>query len=108
KYCNTYAFRLDAESSSDESGDELDNDMKGLSKSSHDLMMKPEGGKKGTSFFKHARKSYPMFPFHEERIKWDEYGELIRPEDYALVDVTGTENDDKDDEGKMEVTENFE
>lgn len=43
----------------------------------HDLMMKAEGSRKG-SFFKQAKKSYPMFPTHEERIKWDEYGEIIR------------------------------
>ncbi|XP_071961785.1 cleavage and polyadenylation specificity factor subunit 2-like [Antedon mediterranea] len=100
--------KLEVESSSDESDDESQTDMKGLNKSSHDLMIKSDGGKKSTSFFKHARKSFPMFPFHEERIKWDEYGEIIKPEDYALIDATGVENEDKDDDGKMEVDENIE
>lgn len=40
-------------------------------------MMKGEGNRKG-SFFKQAKKSYPMFPAPEERIKWDEYGEIIK------------------------------
>ena len=40
-------------------------------------MMKGEGSRKG-SFFKQAKKSYPMFPAPEERIKWDEYGEIIK------------------------------
>ena len=35
-----------------------------------------QGGRKST-FFKQAR-SYPMFPCHEEKIKWDDYGEFIR------------------------------
>lgn len=39
--------------------------------------MKGEGSRKG-SFFKQAKKSYPMFPAPEERIKWDEYGEIIK------------------------------
>jgi len=29
-------------------------------------------------FFKQAKKAYPMFPFKEEKIKWDEYGEFIK------------------------------
>ena len=31
-----------------------------------------------TGFFKQAKKAYPMFPLVEEKIKWDDYGELIR------------------------------
>ncbi len=34
-----------------------------------------------------------MFPFHEERIRWDDYGEIIRPEDYMISDVPETEED---------------
>lgn len=66
--------------SSDESDidDDDDLDQPTIVKSKHhDLMMKSEGSRKG-SFFKQAKKSYPMFPTHEERIKWDEYGEIIR------------------------------
>lgn len=64
--------------SSDES--DMDDDLEqpaAVKTKHHDLMMKGEGGRKG-SFFKQAKKSYPMFPSHEERIKWDEYGEIIR------------------------------
>ena len=35
-------------------------------------------GKARTGFFKQAKKAYPMFPMMEERIKWDDYGEIIR------------------------------
>ena len=41
----------------------------------HDLMM--EEGRAKSVFFKQA-KSFPMFPFREEKLKWDEYGEPIR------------------------------
>ena len=52
-----------------------------------------QSGKKGTSFFKNAKKSYPMFPFHEERIRWDEYGELIKPEDYMITEMNQAEEE---------------
>uniref|UniRef100_A0A8C3ADG4 Cleavage and polyadenylation specificity factor subunit 2 n=1 Tax=Cyclopterus lumpus TaxID=8103 RepID=A0A8C3ADG4_CYCLU len=58
----------------------------------HDLMMKSEGSRKG-SFFKQAKKSYPMFPTHEERIKWDEYGEIIRLEDFLVPELQATEEE---------------
>lgn len=63
--------------SSDESDIEEDIDQPSAHKTKHDLMMKGEGSRKG-SFFKQAKKSYPMFPAPEERIKWDEYGEIIK------------------------------
>lgn len=70
-------FREDLDSS-DESDMDDDLEQPAVVKTKHhDLMMKGEGGRKG-SFFKQAKKSYPMFPTHEERIKWDEYGEIIR------------------------------
>lgn len=70
--------------SSDESDMDDDLDQPAVVKTKHhDLMMKGEGSRKG-SFFKQAKKSYPMFPTHEERIKWDEYGEIIR---YREMDV---------------------
>lgn len=55
--------------------------------SKHDLMMKDEH--KGTVFFKQARKTYPMFPAQPERkIKFDDYGEEINPDDYILFHNT--------------------
>jgi cleavage and polyadenylation specificity factor subunit 2 len=57
----------------------------------HDLMMPNNEGKvKGGGFFKQAKKSYPMFPAPERKIKYDEYGEIIRPEDYMIFDVVGS------------------
>ncbi len=47
-----------------------------------------------SSFFKQA-KSYPMFPCKEERVKWDEYGEIIRPEDYVIPETTMPEEEKK-------------
>ena len=56
----------------------------------HDLMMpKNEGKVKGGGFFKQAKKSYPMFPAPERKIKWDEYGETIKPDDFMIFDVVG-------------------
>ncbi|RWS18002.1 cleavage and polyadenylation specificity factor subunit 2-like protein [Dinothrombium tinctorium] len=59
----------------------------------HDLMMpKNEGKVKGGSFFKQAKKSYPMFPAAEHKIKWDDYGEIINPEDFMIFDHTVAAN----------------
>ncbi|KAL3873495.1 hypothetical protein ACJMK2_036605 [Sinanodonta woodiana] len=83
------AENLESESS-DESEEEMEIDGMSYpisSKAKHDLMMKNEG-KSRTGFFKQAKKSYPMFPFTEERIRWDEYGEIIKPEDYIILDTT--------------------
>lgn len=71
------SLRVDVDSS-DESDMEDDLELPAVVKTKHhDLMMKGDGVRKG-SFFKQAKKSYPMFPTHEERVKWDEYGEIIR------------------------------
>uniref|UniRef100_A0A3B3QC40 Cleavage and polyadenylation specificity factor subunit 2 n=1 Tax=Paramormyrops kingsleyae TaxID=1676925 RepID=A0A3B3QC40_9TELE len=79
--------------SSDESDMEDDLEQPAVVKTKHhDLMMKGEGSRKG-SFFKQAKKSYPMFPVHEERIKWDEYGEIIRPEDFLVPELQATEEE---------------
>ncbi|XP_071453951.1 probable cleavage and polyadenylation specificity factor subunit 2 [Hetaerina americana] len=93
--------------SSDESADEMD-----LTK--HDLMVKTEhgndsvvgigsvgGGKistpvSGGFFFKSSKKQHPMFPFYEEKVKFDEYGEIIRPEDYKMVEVNPEAEDNKE------------
>lgn len=43
----------------------------------HDIIVKNEVHKH-TSFFKSNKKQHAMFPFHEEKTKCDEYGEIIR------------------------------
>ncbi|XP_062351467.1 cleavage and polyadenylation specificity factor subunit 2 isoform X2 [Cinclus cinclus] len=78
--------------SSDESDAEEDIDQPTLHKTKHDLMMKGEGSRKG-SFFKQAKKSYPMFPAPEERIKWDEYGEIIKAR-VTYIDYEGRSDGD--------------
>jgi len=50
----------------------------------HDIVMKAETGKKQTGFFKSNRSRYPMFPCVEEKIKYDDYGEIIRIEDFLM------------------------
>ena len=60
---------------------------------SHDIIMKTSGTEEGSvqqKFFKSTKSKYLMFPFHEERLKWDDYGEVIKPEDWmdSATDVT--------------------
>ncbi|KAK0182676.1 hypothetical protein PV327_000789 [Microctonus hyperodae] len=59
----------------------------------HDLLVKQET-KQG--FFKQSKKQHPMYPFVEEKIKYDEYGEIIRPEDYKIADTMPEVEDNKD------------
>ena len=44
----------------------------------HDIVMKPDSVKKQSGFFKSNKSRYPMYPCHEEKIKYDDYGEIIR------------------------------
>lgn len=46
---------------------------------SHDLFIKPGMETKiDTGLFKSSRSRYPVYPFFEEKIRADEYGEFIR------------------------------
>lgn len=65
---------MDPDLSSD-SEDELD--ISAVTKGKHDLLVKSEP-KAHPGFFKTSKKQFPLFPFFEEKIKYDEYGELIR------------------------------
>lgn len=65
-----------------------------ISKGKHDIVIKQEGKLSG-GFFKATKKQHPMFPFQEEKIKCDEYGEIIKPEDYKLADITPEAEDSK-------------
>lgn len=51
--------------------------------SAYDIIQKWEHTQKA-SFFKQNKKSFPMFGYVEEKVKWDDYGEVIRPEDYMM------------------------
>ncbi|KAF1750887.1 hypothetical protein GCK72_017438 [Caenorhabditis remanei] len=49
-----------------------------------DIMSKWDNQQKA-SFFKSTKKSFPMYPYIEEKVKWDDYGEVIKPEDYTVI-----------------------
>ncbi|PAV88691.1 hypothetical protein WR25_20133 isoform C [Diploscapter pachys] len=57
-----------------------------LELNTHDIMLKWEHQQK-SSFFKANKKIYPMFPYVEEKMKWDDYGEIIRPNEYKTEDT---------------------
>ncbi|CAG5091170.1 Oidioi.mRNA.OKI2018_I69.PAR.g12898.t1.cds [Oikopleura dioica] len=90
----------------EESSDESDNENENVvakkkivkKKRIYDIMMPHHQQKKEGGFFKKARKEkFPMFPFNENRIKWDDYGEIINPDDYKtheLIPESDPSNDD--------------
>ncbi|KAK2170652.1 hypothetical protein LSH36_1g04012 [Paralvinella palmiformis] len=73
--------REELESSSESEEEEEDTTIR----TRHDLMLVSES-KQRAGFFKQAKKSYPMFPIREEKLKWDDYGEIIRPDDYIILE----------------------
>ncbi|XP_025989927.1 probable cleavage and polyadenylation specificity factor subunit 2 [Solenopsis invicta] len=84
---------------SSESEDEIE---VGSGRGKHDLLVKQES-KPG--FFKQSKKQHPMFPFVEEKIKIDEYGEIIKPEDYKIAETVPEIEDNKENvEMKQEET----
>ncbi|XP_060532873.1 probable cleavage and polyadenylation specificity factor subunit 2 [Cylas formicarius] len=96
----------------DDSDSDSDIEMSVISKGRHDIVIKQEGKISG-GFFKVTKKQYPMYPFREEKIKCDDYGEIVKIEDYKLADVAMEGEDNKenvvikqeDDEDIEEITE---
>uniref|UniRef100_A0A182T530 Cleavage and polyadenylation specificity factor subunit 2 n=1 Tax=Anopheles maculatus TaxID=74869 RepID=A0A182T530_9DIPT len=81
----------------DESSSDSDSELEmNVITGKHDIVVRPEG-RSHTGFFKSSKKNYAMFPFHEEKIKFDEYGEIIQPDDYRMVDVGPGETNGADD-----------
>lgn len=76
-------IKRDVEEPSSDSDDDLEMN---VITGKHDIVVRPEG-RAHTGFFKSSRKQYAMFPFHEEKIRHDDYGEIIQLEDYKLADV---------------------
>ncbi|XP_037929131.1 probable cleavage and polyadenylation specificity factor subunit 2 [Teleopsis dalmanni] len=75
----------------------------------HDMVIRPES-RQHTGFFKSNKRHYAMFPFHEDKIKCDEYGEIINLDDYRIAD-SGYEiiNDEQNKENlkKEEVKDKY-
>ena len=66
----------------------------------HDIIMKASGeNEPKRHFFKSNKSKFPMYPLHEEKIRWDDYGEIIRPEDWMDTSIITTENNDPNDPG---------
>ncbi|XP_075145543.1 cleavage and polyadenylation specificity factor subunit 2 [Haematobia irritans] len=71
----------------EESSSDSDDDIEmSIITGKHDIVIRPEG-KQHTGFFKSNKRHHVMFPFHEEKIKCDEYGEIINLEDYRIADM---------------------
>ncbi|XP_024082036.1 probable cleavage and polyadenylation specificity factor subunit 2 [Cimex lectularius] len=80
RYVFCILFSEEKESSSE---DELQ--LLSVSKGTHDLVIKPEKKRKSR---KSARKTYPMYPVNDQKIKFDDYGELIILENYKSLEGT--------------------
>ena len=53
----------------------------------HDIVVRSDDKNSSVpNFFKSSKKNPTTFPYFEEKLKFDEYGEIIRPEDYVIAD----------------------
>lgn len=57
-------------------------------KGRHDIVVRSDDKNSGAvqHFFKSSKKHPTMFPYFEDKVKFDEYGEIIRPEDYVIAE----------------------
>ncbi|VVC87684.1 unnamed protein product [Leptidea sinapis] len=60
----------------------------------HDIPVRAENRAGGC--FKSNKRHHAMYPCHEERSRADDYGEVIRPEDYRLAEVVDAEGEIRD------------
>lgn len=83
KHKSRLIIKKQIDESSSDSEDELEMN---VITGKHDIVVRPEG-RAHSGFFKSSKKQHAMFPFHEEKIRWDEYGEIVQLDDYRMVDI---------------------
>lgn len=59
----------------------------------HDIIMRSTAENEGqrNKFFKSTKYKFPMYPHQEEKIRWDDYGEIIKPEDWVDHSIASTQ-----------------
>ncbi|KAK8393691.1 hypothetical protein O3P69_006784 [Scylla paramamosain] len=96
-------IKEEVESSSDSEDEE------GLEAGKHDIIVLHE--KAGNQSMFRSRKHHPMFPYHEDKVRGDDYGEFINLEDF---EISGLKEENKenidlqipyDDDDMMEMEE---
>lgn len=83
KHSHIKLIKRDIDEQSSDSDDDLEMN---VITGKHDILVRQEG-RAHSGFFKSSRKQYVMFPFHEEKLRHDDYGEIIQLDDYKLADV---------------------
>lgn len=89
----------------DESSSDSDDDLEmNIITGKHDIVVRPEN-RTHTGFFKSSRKQHVMFPHHEEKIRSDEYGEIIQLDDFKMLDQDVLIEDNKENVQQVKVEE---
>lgn len=102
KHSQLKLIKRDMDESSSDSDDDLEMN---IITGKHDIVVRPEG-RSHTGFFKSSRKQHAMFPFHEDKIRHDEFGEIIQLDDYRMVDMgPDLPMEDKDSSHQIKVEE---
>lgn len=97
KHSHIKLIKRDVDEHSSDSDDDIEMN---VITGKHDIVVRPEG-RAHTGFFKSSRKQHAMFPFVEEKLRHDDYGEIIQLDDYKLADIgidstINTEHDNKE------------
>ncbi|XP_031632233.1 probable cleavage and polyadenylation specificity factor subunit 2 [Contarinia nasturtii] len=95
-------IKRDVEEPSSDSDDDIEMN---VITGKHDIVVRPQG-RASTGFFKSSKKQYAMFPFHEDKIRIDDYGEIIQLEEYKLADdihPQSSGHDDSKENGQIKI-----
>lgn len=101
---NRLIVKQDAEEESSTDSDDIE---MSVITGKHDIVVRPQG-RQHTGFFKSNKRYNVMFPFHEEKIRCDDYGEIVNLDDYRMADIAydGSIQDDHKDHIKKEYLDN--
>lgn len=83
KHSHIKLIKRDVDEHSSDSDDDIEMN---VITGKHDIVVRQEG-RAHTGFFKSSRKQHAMFPFYEEKLRHDDYGEIIQLDDYKLADI---------------------
>ena len=108
------AMEEDDDSSSDEEIEPVAKAANVTKPVKHDIIMRPTANDPTASattrtqtraFFKSTKSKFPMYPHHEEKIRWDDYGEIIKPEEWIDTNPLISDNQDDNNGGAPEVND---
>lgn len=81
---------LNAKAQVEDEASESEDEVK---KTKHDIVVRSDEKNANSvpHFFKSSKKNPPMYPHFENKLVFDEYGEVIKPQDYVIAEAEDQE-----------------